>query len=100
MKIVAGEAPGALDGLPAPDAVFVGGGLSEEVAEVCLAALRPFGRLVANAVTVESEGVLAALQARHGGDLVRIDVARLVPVGGRRGWKPAMPVTQWSLIKR
>lgn len=100
LRIVAGEAPGALDGLPAPDAVFVGGGLSEEVAEACLAALRPFGRLVANAVTVESEGLLAALQARHGGDLVRIDVARLVPVGGRRGWKPAMPVTQWSLVKR
>jgi precorrin-6Y C5,15-methyltransferase (decarboxylating) len=100
LKIVAGEAPGALEGLPTPDAVFVGGGLSEAVAEVCLAALRPFGRLVANTVTVESEGVLAALQARHGGDLVRIDVARLVPVGGRRGWKPAMPVTQWSLIKR
>jgi len=100
LRIVAGEAPGALDGLPAPDAVFIGGGLSEEVAGRCLAALRLFGRLVANAVTVESEAVLAALQARHGGDLVRIDVARLVPVGPRRGWKPAMPVTQWSLIKR
>jgi precorrin-6Y C5,15-methyltransferase (decarboxylating) len=100
LRIVAGEAPGALDGLPAPDAVFIGGGLSEEAAEACLRALRPLGRMVANAVTLESEGVLADLQARHGGDLTRIDIARMAPLGDRRGWRPAMPVVQWSLVKR
>jgi precorrin-6Y C5,15-methyltransferase (decarboxylating) len=100
LRIVSGEAPEALAGLPAPDAVFLGGGLSEESAEICLAALKPLGRLVANAVTVESEALLVRLWQRHGGDMARIDVARLTPVGPRHGWKPAMPVVQWSLVKR
>ena len=100
LALVAGEAPDALAGLEAPDAVFVGGGLSETVIETCWGALRPLGRLVANAVTIESEGRLGALHARMGGDLVRIAVSRAVPVGPRRGWRPAMPVTQWSLVKR
>lgn len=100
LQIIAGEAPGALAGLPAPDAVFLGGGLGEETAELCLAALRPLGRLVANAVTLESELTLARLQARHGGELTRIDIARAAPVGVRRGWRPAMPVVQWSLVRR
>lgn len=100
LELVAGRAPEALAGLPAPDAVFLGGGLSEEAAEVALAALRPLGRLVANAVTLESEALLAALHARHGGELARIAVARAEPVGARRGFRPLMPVTQWSLVKR
>ncbi|WP_138468213.1 precorrin-6y C5,15-methyltransferase (decarboxylating) subunit CbiE [Poseidonocella sp. HB161398] len=97
LQIVAGTAPGALAGLPAPEAVFIGGGLSEETVTAALAALKPFGRLVANAVTLESEALLLSLQARHGGELRRISVARAEPVGPYRGWKPAMPVTQWSL---
>ncbi|MGR3466732.1 MAG: precorrin-6y C5,15-methyltransferase (decarboxylating) subunit CbiE [Shimia sp.] len=95
-----GTAPEGLSGLPAPDAVFVGGGLSAEVFDVAWAALRPLGRLVANAVTLESERVLTDLHAAHGGELVRIDVARAEPVGRLTGWRPAMPVTQWSLVKR
>lgn len=55
---------------------------------------------MANAVTLESEAALIALHAAHGGELVRISVARAAPVGRLTGWKPAMPVTQWSLIKR
>ncbi|RYH09334.1 precorrin-6y C5,15-methyltransferase (decarboxylating) subunit CbiE [Tropicimonas sp. IMCC6043] len=90
-------APAALAGLPAPDAIFIGGGLSEVTAEAALDALKPGGRLVANAVTLESEAVLATLYARHGGDLTRIAISRAQPVGRRTGWKPAMPVTQWSL---
>jgi precorrin-6Y C5,15-methyltransferase (decarboxylating) len=93
-------APDGLAGLPAPDAVFIGGGLSQAVADGALAALRPFGRLVANAVTLESEAVLLALHARLGGDLTRIAVARAAPVGGLTGWRPLMPVTQWALVKR
>ena len=100
LALVDGRAPEALAGLAAPDAVFVGGGLTEAVAETCWAALRPFGRLVANAVTLETEARLAALHARLGGDVVRIAVARAEAVGPRRGWRPSMPVTQWSVVKR
>lgn len=100
LDIVEGRAPEAFHGLPAPDAVFVGGGLSEPVAEAALAALRPLGRLVVNAVTLRSEAALLALHARHGGELTRLSVARARPVGGRTGWGAMMPVTQWSLLKR
>lgn len=97
---VTGAAPGALAGLPAPDAVFVGGGLTEPgLLDACWEALRDGGRLVANAVTLESEAVLADRYVRHGGELVRIAVARAVPVGGFTGWRQAMPVTQWAVAK-
>ncbi|WP_299647819.1 precorrin-6y C5,15-methyltransferase (decarboxylating) subunit CbiE [uncultured Jannaschia sp.] len=95
-----GEVPEALEGLPAPDAVFIGGGLSEAVFDAARAALRPLGRLVANAVTLESEALLIDLHARHGGDLVKLSVARAEPVGPYRGWRPSMPVTQYALVKR
>lgn len=93
------KAPEGLADLPPPDAVFVGGGLSEESFEHAWAALKPHGRLVANAVTLESESVLLGLYAKHGGELVRLSVSRADPVGGLHGWRPAMPVTQWSLEK-
>jgi precorrin-6Y C5,15-methyltransferase (decarboxylating) len=100
LELVDGEAPAALDGLPAPDAVFIGGGLSDAVFAACWDRLRPLGRLVANAVTLESEAELIRLQSRHGGDLVKIAVNRAEPVGPYRGWRALMPVTQWSLVKR
>lgn len=96
LALIDGTAPQALSELPAPDAVFIGGGLDRETVAACLRALRPFGRLVANAVTLESETLLAEMQAEHGGDLTRIAVSRAEPVGRFRGWRPAMPVTQWS----
>ncbi|MCD7111270.1 precorrin-6y C5,15-methyltransferase (decarboxylating) subunit CbiE [Rhizobium sp. DKSPLA3] len=100
LRVVAGSVPQALAGLseaPRPDAIFVGGGGSEPgVMDAALAALRPGGRLVANAVTTEMEAVLLAAHAAHGGSLTRIDVARASPVGTMTGWRPAMPVTQWS----
>jgi precorrin-6Y C5,15-methyltransferase (decarboxylating) len=100
LQVVEGRAPEALDGLPAPDAVFVGGGATAPgLLEACWAALPPGGRLVVNAVTVESEAVLAAWFARVGGDLVRLAVQRAEPVGGFTGWKAAMPVTVWSAGK-
>ncbi|MFJ4847755.1 precorrin-6y C5,15-methyltransferase (decarboxylating) subunit CbiE [Streptomyces sp. NPDC088733] len=100
LRVVTGGAPEALAGLPAPDAVFVGGGLTAPgLLEACWAALRPGGRLVANTVTLESEALLARWYARHGGDLVRLAVAHAVPVGGFTGWRQAMPVTQWSAVK-
>lgn len=100
LQVVDGEAPGALAGLLEPDAVFVGGGVSVPgVIEACHAALRPGGRLVVNAVTVESETVLASWQARLGGTLTRVIVQRAEPVGGFTGWRPALPVTQWAWRK-
>lgn len=97
LRLVEGRAPEALRELPAPDAVFIGGGLSRDLAKAALAALRPHGRLVAHAVTLESEAILADLQADLGGHLTRISVERAAPVGRMRGWRPAMPVTQWAL---
>jgi precorrin-6Y C5,15-methyltransferase (decarboxylating) len=93
-------APEGLEGLPAPDAVFVGGGLSDTVVARAWEALKPLGRLAATAVTLESEALLLGLRERRGGELVRLSVARASPVGGRWGWRPAMPVTVWSLMKR
>jgi len=100
LVMVEGTAPDAFEGLTAPDAIFIGGGGSEAwVMEAALAGLKPGGRLVANAVTTEMEAVLLAHHARLGGSLARIDIARASPVGQMTGWRPAMPVTQWSWVK-
>jgi precorrin-6Y C5,15-methyltransferase (decarboxylating) len=98
LRVVEGRAPDALAGLPTPDAVFIGGGLTRDgVVDACLVALRPGGRLVANAVTLESEAVLASWYAKLGGELTRIAVNRASPVGGFTGWRAMMPVTTWSV---
>ena len=100
MEVVIGQAPEALAGLPPPDAVFIGGGLSgADLITPCLDRLPAGGRLVANAVTVEGEAVLAAARARLGGALARIAISRAEPVGALSGWRALAPVTQWSLIK-
>lgn len=100
LQIVSGEAPEALRGLPAPDAVFIGGGLSKkDVFETAWRALRPGGRLAANAVTLESEARLVVLAGKHGGTLERIAASEAVPVGRYRAMKPHMTVTQWTVIK-
>ena len=100
LKLVAGEVPEALEGLAAPDAIFFGGGLSEPAVAAAWEHLPPLGRMVANAVTLESEALLLELRARYGGELVRLSIHRAEPVGPRMGWRPLMPVTQWSLVKR
>ncbi|WP_183761176.1 MULTISPECIES: precorrin-6y C5,15-methyltransferase (decarboxylating) subunit CbiE [unclassified Rhizobium] len=100
LTVVEGEAPAALTGLPAPDAIFMGGGGSDAgMLEAAIGQLKSGGRLVANAVTTEMETLLLTEQARRGGSLIRIDIARAAPVGRMTGWRPAMPVTQWSWIK-
>ncbi|MFD0367396.1 precorrin-6y C5,15-methyltransferase (decarboxylating) subunit CbiE [Streptomyces sp. NPDC127114] len=100
LDVVTGPAPAALAGLPAPDAVFIGGGLTAPgLLDACWDALPAGGRLVANTVTLESEALLADLYRRHGGELIRLAVAAAVPVGGFTGWRQAMPVTQWSVTK-
>jgi precorrin-6Y C5,15-methyltransferase (decarboxylating) len=101
LRIIEGEAPVALIGLPTPDAIFIGGGGSEPgVLDTAIASLKPGGRLVANAVTLEMEAVLLGVHTRLGGNLVRIDVSRVAPIGAMHGWKPAMPVMQWTWIKQ
>jgi precorrin-6Y C5,15-methyltransferase (decarboxylating) len=95
-----GTAPDALQGLPTPDAVFVGGGAGRDgVLDAVWQALPSGGRLVVNSVTLETEAILIARQARHGGSLLRLAVERAGPVGGHTGWRPAMPVVQWSVTK-
>ena len=100
LQIVEEAAPGALAGLPAPDAVFIGGGMRVEgVFEAAWSALKPGGRLVANAVALETESKLIALHAQYGGNLIRIQIARAFEVGSMTGWRPAMPITQWTGVK-
>ena len=100
LTIIEGKAPGALASLPTPNAIFIGGGGSDAgVLDTAISQLRSGGRLVANAVTTEMEAVLLAEHARRGGSLIRVDIARAAPVGSMTGWRPAMPVTQWSWIK-
>ncbi len=96
LTLALGTAPGALDALPAPDAIFVGGGGSAELFDRLLALAPPGARLVANAVTLETEALLATLAARHGGSLTRIEIAHAEPLGRMRGWRALRPVTQWS----
>ncbi|MDO6965673.1 precorrin-6y C5,15-methyltransferase (decarboxylating) subunit CbiE [Rhizobium alvei] len=100
LEVVTGSAPEALAGLAEPDAIFVGGGGSEpSVMTAAMDALKPGGRLVANAVTLEMERVLLDLHSSRGGSLCRIDIARASPIGDMTGWRPAMPITQWSWTK-
>jgi precorrin-6Y C5,15-methyltransferase (decarboxylating) len=100
LKIVQGRAPEAFAGLARPDAVFVGGGMMDDgVFEAVWATLKPRGRLVANAVSLETETRLSEYFRRFGGDLVRLQVARADKVGTMFGWRPARPVTQWRVTK-
>jgi len=99
LRVVAGTAPDALAGLEQPDAIFVGGGLSDAVIETCWSALKRCGRLVANAVTLDGEASLVAAHARRGGALSRIAVSRADAIGSRAAWRPLMPVTQWAATK-
>jgi precorrin-6Y C5,15-methyltransferase (decarboxylating) len=102
LKIVEGEAPAALAQLTLPpDAVFVGGGVAcTGMLDACWNVLPPGGRLVANAVTLEAEQALLAFRVRHGGDIIRIAVARVEPVGSYSGMRPFMEVTQLAALKR
>jgi precorrin-6B C5,15-methyltransferase / cobalt-precorrin-6B C5,C15-methyltransferase len=101
LKLVAGQAPAALQDLPQPDAIFIGGGITApELLETCWEALRSGGCLVANAVTVESEQKIFHGQSQWGGELSRIAIQRAQPVGKFLGWKAMAPVTQWRIVKR
>jgi precorrin-6B C5,15-methyltransferase / cobalt-precorrin-6B C5,C15-methyltransferase len=100
LQLVAGTAPAALEGLAAPDAVFIGGGVTVPgVFDACWNALKRGGRLVANAVTLEGEAALARYRARHGGTLTRIALAQAQALGGFETWRPALPITLYEVVK-
>jgi precorrin-6Y C5,15-methyltransferase (decarboxylating) len=101
LEVVAGEAPAALDrDKPPPDAIFVGGGAGDPgVLDAAVAALASGGRMVVNAVTLETEAILIARRKAHGGELIRIAIERAEPLGTMTGWRPALPVTQWAWKK-
>lgn len=97
LQVVEGRAPSALDGLPAPDAIFIGGGATREgVLDTCLAALKPGGRLVVHGVTLETETLLARVYADHGGELTRVGVETAEPIGQMTGWRTSRTIAQWG----
>ncbi|MGY2260794.1 precorrin-6y C5,15-methyltransferase (decarboxylating) subunit CbiE [Pseudomonas sp. SDO55104_S430] len=100
LQLIRGRAPQALDGLERPDAIFIGGGVTREgVLEACWAALKPGGRLIANAVTLQSEMTLMTWREQHGGELTRIHIAQAQPLGEFDTWRQALPITILDLTK-
>ena len=100
LSVVTGRAPHALEGLPRPDAAFVGGGGTVPgVIDWIVDALRAGGRLVANAVTLETQAASVEWRACWGGELVQIAMAHAEPVGRYFGWRAAMPIVQWRWVK-
>jgi precorrin-6Y C5,15-methyltransferase (decarboxylating) len=100
LRIVLGAAPEALTRLPTPDAIFIGGGSTGDgVIDAAWAALQSGGRLVVNGVTIETQAELTRRFKAEGGELISIQISRADPVGGYHGMRPALPVTQWSVVK-
>ncbi|WP_404477879.1 precorrin-6y C5,15-methyltransferase (decarboxylating) subunit CbiE [Novosphingobium sp. BL-52-GroH] len=99
LAVVDGRAPGVLAGHPLPDAVFIGGGLCADLLETLWRLLERGTRIVANAVTLESEALLAQWHAREGGSLMRVELAEAAPLGSKRGWKAHYPIVQWSTAR-
>lgn len=98
LRVVEGAAPDVLGGLPMPDAVFVGGGLSESLLAYLSDRLTPGTRIVAHAVTLESEALLATWSERLGGTLLRIELSEASPLGSKRGWKASYPIVQMRAV--
>ena len=100
LTVIQGTAPATFAGLPSPDAIFIGGGVgNDDIFDACWAKLPRGGRLVANAVTLQSEASLIARHTLYGGDLMRMAVSRADLIGSVYGWRPMMPITQWTVTK-
>ena len=100
LQLIRGKAPLALEGLERPDAIFIGGGVTREgVLDTCWQQLKPGGRLVANAVTLQSEMLLMSWRERHGGELTRIHIAQAQPLGAFDTWRQALPITLLDMAK-
>ncbi|WP_342731855.1 precorrin-6y C5,15-methyltransferase (decarboxylating) subunit CbiE [Bradyrhizobium sp. B117] len=99
ITVVTGKAPEALAGQEVPDAVFIGGGLDRALFDAVWSRLSPGARLVAHSVTLETEALLGELHQRHGGELMRVEIAHAAPLGRYRSWEAARPVVQWSTVR-
>lgn len=99
VAVVEAQAPAAFDGLAAPDAIFIGGGLNADVFESLWRRIPANTRVVAHAVTLETEALLARLQSEVGGDLLRMELSHSVALGRMRSWDASRPVVQWSAVK-
>jgi precorrin-6Y C5,15-methyltransferase (decarboxylating) len=99
ITVISGQAPEALATLDVPDAVFVGGGLDRAMFDAVWSRLAPGARLVAHAVTLETEALLGELHQQHGGELMRVEIAHAAPLGRYRSWEAARPVVQWSTAR-
>jgi precorrin-6Y C5,15-methyltransferase (decarboxylating) len=99
ITVISGQAPEALATLDVPDAVFVGGGLDRAMFDAVWSRLAPGARLVAHAVTLETEALLGELHQQHGGELMRVEIAHAAPLGRYRSWEAARPVVQWSAVR-
>jgi precorrin-6B C5,15-methyltransferase / cobalt-precorrin-6B C5,C15-methyltransferase len=100
LSVVTGEAPHAFADLARPDAIFIGGGASAPgMIEHACDALGPGGRLVVNAVTLETQAACVDWRARWGGELTQIAIAHAEPVGRYSGWRAAMPIVQWRFVR-
>jgi len=100
LQLIEGEAPGALTGLPQPDAIFIGGGVTApDMLDTCWSHLKKGGRMIVNAVTIQSEATLIAWRALHGGEMTRIGVAHAQPLGAFDTWRQALPITLLHSVK-
>jgi precorrin-6Y C5,15-methyltransferase (decarboxylating) len=99
ITVIMGKAPEALAALEAPDAVFIGGGLDGAMFDAVWSYVAPGARLVAHAVTLETEALLGELHLRHGGEMMRVEIAHAGPLGRYRSWEAARPVLQWSAVR-
>ncbi|WP_375780114.1 precorrin-6y C5,15-methyltransferase (decarboxylating) subunit CbiE [Bradyrhizobium sp. ma5] len=99
ITVIEGDAPGVLSNLEAPDAVFIGGGLDADMFDAVWSRIAPGTRLVAHAVTLETEALLSDLHQRHGGELMRVEIAQAEPLGRYRSWKAVRPIVQWSAVR-
>ena len=101
LQVIEGKFPQAeATELPAPDRIFIGGGIGDPaVLQTALAHLRPGGLLVANTVTLEGERALIEAQQQFAGEMTRIDIARSKPVGPLTALEPKMSVLQWQVHK-
>ena len=99
ITVIVGSAPAALGGLDGPHAVFIGGGLDAAMCAALWPLLPDGSRLVTHSVTLETEALLSELQRRHGGDLMRIEIAHAAPLGRMRSWDTARPIVQWNAVK-
>ena len=100
LEIITGPAPETLTGQPPPDAIFIGGAVSDlDLLHQCHDTLKAGGRLVANAVTLEGKKALIETCEKLGGELSEIAISNMTRLGARTALSPALAVLQWYAVK-